>query len=87
MRSAPLAVFLLQQSIQVPPSAFAVTLAHRVFLGLPVALMVRESAAPIDVRVSDNDAARSDKNILQWMAYLPRECVKTMIVMRWDATT
>lgn len=46
-----------------------------------------DGAAPVDAPDSDADAARSEKNILQWMAYLPQDCVNTMIAMGWDATT
>ena len=31
--------------------------------------------------------ARSEKNISQWMSYLPKECVTAMIEMGWDITT
>jgi hypothetical protein len=56
-----------------------------VFLELP-----RESsdaAAPIGVQAIYDDVARSEENILRWMAYLPEDCVKTMIEMGWDITT
>jgi hypothetical protein len=33
------------------------------------------------------DIARSERNILQWMSYLPEECIRTMIQMGWDVTT
>jgi hypothetical protein len=36
---------------------------------------------------TDADVARSKENILQWMAYLPKDCIKTMIRMGWDVTT
>jgi hypothetical protein len=36
---------------------------------------------------SDADVARSEKNVLKWMAYLPEDCVRTMIQMGWDVTT
>jgi hypothetical protein len=36
---------------------------------------------------NDADVARSEKNILQWMAYLPEDCIRTMIQMGWDVTT
>ena len=42
---------------------------------------------PLEVRVSDVDAARSEQNILQWKSYLPEDCVKAMIAMGWDAST
>ena len=36
---------------------------------------------------NDADVARSERNILRWMAYLPDDCIKTMIHMGWDVTT
>lgn len=36
---------------------------------------------------NDEDVARSERNIRRWMAYLPEDCVKTMIRMGWDVTT
>jgi len=36
---------------------------------------------------NDADVARSESNILRWMAYLPDDCIKTMIRMGWDVTT
>ncbi len=33
------------------------------------------------------DTKRSVKNILQWNAYLPSDCVRTMVRMGWDYTT
>jgi hypothetical protein len=47
----------------------------------------RPAAAPIEAPVNGADAARSEENILQWMAYLPADCVKTMIAMGWDVST
>jgi hypothetical protein len=35
----------------------------------------------------DFDVARSEKNILAWMAYLPPDCIQTMIKMGWDCNT
>ena len=46
-----------------------------------------EASAPVESQVSNADAARSEENILQWMAYLPEDCVRTMIDMGWDITT
>lgn len=46
-----------------------------------------EASAPVEVQVSSVDAARSEDNILEWMAYLPEDCVRTMIDMGWDLTT
>jgi hypothetical protein len=36
---------------------------------------------------NDTDVARSEKNILQWMTYLPEDCIRRMIQMGWDVTT
>lgn len=46
-----------------------------------------ETAAPADLWDGPRDAARSQENIRQWMSYLPEDCVRTMIDMRWDVTT
>lgn len=46
-----------------------------------------DTASPIDARVNVEDLMRSENNILMWMSYLPEDCVRTMIVMGWDATT
>jgi hypothetical protein len=44
-------------------------------------------ATPVELQVNADDAARSEKNILQWMSYLPEDCIRTMIEMGWDVTT
>lgn len=31
--------------------------------------------------------ARSENNVRQWMAYLPHDCIRSMIKMGWDVTT
>jgi hypothetical protein len=46
-----------------------------------------DASAPVEVRVNDADVARSEENILQWMSYLPEDCVKAMMAMGWDVTT
>jgi len=46
-----------------------------------------DAASPIDAQINVEDLMRSENNILMWMSYLPEDCVKTMIVMGWDATT
>jgi hypothetical protein len=33
----------------------------------------------------EDDVRRSESNILQWMSYLPDDCIKTMIAMGWDS--
>ena len=33
------------------------------------------------------DLAHSEENILQWMSYLPEDCIRTMVLMGWDITT
>jgi uncharacterized NAD(P)/FAD-binding protein YdhS len=42
---------------------------------------VRESDA------CDFDVAHSEQNILQWMTYLPPDCIQCMIKMGWDIST
>jgi hypothetical protein len=46
-----------------------------------------EAAAPVQAQANDAEIARSEENILQWMSYLPEDCVRTMIQMGWDITT
>jgi hypothetical protein len=46
-----------------------------------------DAATPEDLPLNFGDAARSEENILQWMSYLPEDCVRTMIDMGWDVTT
>jgi hypothetical protein len=60
---------------------------HRDFIESP--MEPSDTAAPRGVRTNDVDAdiARSENNILQWMSYLPEDCIKTMIAMGWDVTT
>jgi hypothetical protein len=58
---------------------------QRVFVELSVE--PSDAAAVIDARLNDADSGRSEKNILQWMSYLPENCVKTMIGLGWDITT
>jgi hypothetical protein len=57
---------------------------QRVFVELPEELS--ETASLIDLE-DDADVARSESNILRWMAYLPEDCIRTMIQMGWDLTT
>jgi hypothetical protein len=46
-----------------------------------------DPAAPAESALSAADIAHSEENILQWMQYLPTDCVKAMIRMGWDLTT
>jgi hypothetical protein len=46
-----------------------------------------DAAASVEARLNHDDAARSEENILQWMSYLPEDCVRTMIEMGWDVST
>jgi hypothetical protein len=56
---------------------------HRVFIDLLEGL-----SAPSSMEVqNDDDVARSERNILRWMEYLPEDCIRTMIQMGWDVTT
>jgi hypothetical protein len=45
-----------------------------------------EDASPFSAQ-ADANVARSENNILQWMSYLPQDCIRTMIDMGWDVTT
>jgi hypothetical protein len=33
------------------------------------------------------EIAHSERNVLQWMTYLPQDCIKAMIDMGWDFST
>jgi hypothetical protein len=44
-------------------------------------------ASRADGRESAADIAHSENNILQWMSYLPEDCIRTMVLMGWDITT
>jgi hypothetical protein len=58
----------------------------RVFAGLSLESL--ELAPAIDQSYDDADAVRrSESNILQWMKYLPEDCINRMIAMGWDVTT
>jgi hypothetical protein len=46
-----------------------------------------DTEVPVESAVSAADIARSEENILNWMQYLPTDCVKTMIRMGWDIST
>ena len=47
-----------------------------------------ELTLAITPRFGDADAAKhSEGNILQWVKYLPEDCINRMIEMRWDVTT
>jgi hypothetical protein len=47
-----------------------------------------EVATSIDELFNNVDAVRrSEENILQWMKYLPEDCINRMIHMGWDVTT
>jgi hypothetical protein len=47
----------------------------------------QDIAASVVAGVNCADVARSENNILQWMSYLPEDCIRTMIAMGWDVTT
>jgi hypothetical protein len=57
----------------------------QVYMGLAAELWNAPVAA--GVMVSNADVVRSEENILRWMAYLPQDCIETMIRMGWDVTT
>jgi|HubBroStandDraft_1064217.scaffolds.fasta_scaffold731626_2 hypothetical protein len=54
-------------------------------------------ADPNEVRIpvspADPDAeqsaliARSERNVREWMSYLPQDCIESMIRMGWDLST
>jgi hypothetical protein len=47
-----------------------------------------ESATALAEAFDDAEAvSRSERNILQWMKYLPEDCVARMIELGWDVTT
>jgi hypothetical protein len=46
-----------------------------------------DAATPVGLPLNYEEAARSEENILQWMSYLPEDCIRTMIDMGWDITT
>jgi hypothetical protein len=50
-------------------------------------LQEQSGARASEGQVSDARTPRSTENILQWMSYLPEDCVQTMIAMGWDVTT
>ena len=58
---------------------------QRVFVEFPEE--ISDSASSTDVETNGVDVARSENNVLQWMAYLPEDCIRTMIQMGWDMTT
>ena len=45
-----------------------------------------DAVLPIDARTRD-EIRRSEDNILQWMSYLPEDCIQMMIAMGWDIST
>jgi hypothetical protein len=59
--------------------------AQRVFADVPN--VIPEAAPPLEAAVNDAAIARSEENILQWMEYLPADCIQTMIRMGWDVST
>jgi hypothetical protein len=47
-----------------------------------------QSDAPtFDGLVDPETIAHSDANILRWTEYLPEECIRRMIQLKWDVTT
>jgi hypothetical protein len=57
---------------------------QRGFVDLPEELSDMASSTGVQ---NDADVAHSEENVLQWMAYLPEDCIRTMIQMGWDVTT
>jgi hypothetical protein len=58
---------------------------QRVFIEMQSESLAIDSRA--DGGESAADVAHSENNILQWMEYLPEDCIRTMILMGWDITT
>jgi hypothetical protein len=58
---------------------------QRVFVEFPE--KISDSASSAEVGTNDAEVARSENNVLQWMTYLPEDCIRTMIQMGWDVTT
>jgi hypothetical protein len=56
------------------------------FVFLELSEECEQAAGPAGVP-DDAGLVRSEANILRWMAYLPQDCVETMIRMGWDLTT
>jgi hypothetical protein len=54
------------------------------FVEMPTDLL--DPSLLVGERTGD-EPARSETNILQWMSYLPEDCIKTMIEMGWDTST
>jgi hypothetical protein len=52
-----------------------------------VARHYRHDRILIHIPLRAADAKRSVQNILDWNAYLPANCVRTMVRMGWDYTT
>ena len=44
-------------------------------------------AVPVNTTVIAAVVTQSELNILTWLTYLPRACVKQMINMGWDKNT
>ena len=55
------------------------------FIEFPAELS--DPAVPVDAEAEAAQIARSEENIFRWMAYLPEDCIATMIAMGWDITT
>jgi hypothetical protein len=47
----------------------------------------QSDASALDGPVDPETIARSDTNILKWQEYLPEDCIRRMIQMKWDVTT
>jgi hypothetical protein len=58
---------------------------HSDYVEFPVEPLRTDSK--IGAPENEADIARSERNILKWMSYLPEDCVRTMIQMGWDLTT
>jgi len=54
----------------------------------PPFIAVQSESLALNSRAeSAADIQHSKENILQWMSYLPDDCIRTMVLMGWDITT
>jgi hypothetical protein len=54
---------------------------------IPHAAADAEFVNPPDEIETEFDVAHSEANILNWMQYLPQDCIERMIRLRWDLST
>ena len=47
----------------------------------------QSDASAFNGPVDPETIGRSNENILRWKEYLPEECIRRMIQLKWDVTT